>query len=99
MLATYPLMDVLRDSSSFSSAGAGLMRHPSADDLDAAQQLVESARGDRQVPHAIYTQHDQHYIEPDSSTSPSIGQPPENGPSDSSIVDESNGLGQVCRYV
>lgn len=99
MLVTYPLMDVLRHSSSFSSVGAGLMRQPSADDLDAAQQLVESARGDRQGTHAASAQNDPPYREQDSNTTPSIGRVPENGQSDASTMDESNGLGQVCRYV
>ena len=99
MLVTYPRMNVLRNSSSFSPAGAGLMRQPSADDLDAAQQLVESARGDRQNNHAANAQPDQPYPEPGSAKSPSNGRTPERGHFDAPIADEVNGLGQVCRYV
>lgn len=99
MLITYPLMDVLRHSSSFSSAGAVLMRQPSADDLDAAQQLIESARGDRQGTIAAATQRDQPYAEPDSTRSPSVSLAPEHDQFDAPMIEEPNSLGQVCRYV
>ena len=99
MLVSYPRMNVLRDSSSFSPAGASVMRQPSADDLDAAQQLVESARGDRQGNHAATAPPDQPYSEPDPTKSPSNGRTPERSHFDAPIADEVNGLGQVCRYV
>lgn len=75
------------------------MRQPSADDLDAAQQLVESARGDRHGIIATTAQHDQPYAEPDSTRSPSVGRAPEHGQFDAPMMEESNGLGQACRYV
>jgi hypothetical protein len=99
MLVNYPLMVVQRRSNSFSSAGAGIMRQPSADDLDAAQQLVESARGDRQGIIAAAAQHDQPYAEPDSTKTPSISPAAENGQVDAPMMEEANGLGQACRYV
>jgi len=49
MLAVYPPMDSLQRTSSFGSTGSVLMRHPSAEDLDAAHQLVSSARGERSM--------------------------------------------------
>ncbi len=97
MLISQPLMDVLRQSSSFSSSGAGLMRQPSADDLDAAQQLVESARGERQGTHTSTGQHEQTYPDPSIRTSPDNGQAPEVGQFHAIATEESNGLGQVCR--
>jgi hypothetical protein len=93
-------MDVLRHSSTFSPAGADLMRHPSAEDLDAAQQLVESARGDRQGTLATNGQRDQQpYAETNMTTgrTPNTGQTAESDHSNAPMMDDSNGLGQICR--
>jgi hypothetical protein len=99
MLATHPLMEVLRHSVAFPSPGAGLMRHPSADDLDAAQQLIESARGDRQGTIVATAQRDQPYVELGSTRSLSVGRVSENDHFDTPMTEETNSLGQVCRYV
>jgi hypothetical protein len=40
-------MDVLRSAGSYGSDRQSLLREPSAEDLDAAHQLVSSARGER----------------------------------------------------
>ena len=45
MLAIRAAMDPLRPSHSFPSDAPDLLRQPSAEDLDAAHQLVSSARG------------------------------------------------------
>ena len=47
MLALQTGMDAVRSSTACSSIGLGLPRQPSAEDLDAARQLVSSARGGR----------------------------------------------------
>ena len=73
------------------------MRQPSADDLDAAQQLVESARGERQGTHASSSQPDQAYATTNSTTIPSTGQTTEAGQYHVAVMEESNGLGQACR--
>ena len=45
MLALRAIMDPLRPSPSYSAPAPDLLRQPSAEDLDAAHQLVSSARG------------------------------------------------------
>ena len=45
MLALRAIMDPLRPSSSYAAPTPDLLRQPSAEDLDAAHQLVSSARG------------------------------------------------------
>lgn len=50
MLAVQSAMDALRGSGSHGSDRHILLREPSAEDLDAAHQLVSSARGERKNP-------------------------------------------------
>jgi hypothetical protein len=52
MLAVRSAMDALRSSGSHGSDRQSLLREPSAEDLDAAHQLVSSARGERKNPPA-----------------------------------------------
>ena len=47
MLAVQRAMDALQRSASISSDQRSVIREPSAEDLDAAHQLVSSARGER----------------------------------------------------
>jgi hypothetical protein len=50
MLAVQSAMDALRRSTSHNSDQPSILRQPSAEDLDAAHQLVSSARGERISP-------------------------------------------------
>lgn len=50
MLAVRSAMDALRRSTSHNSDHPSILRQPSAEDLDAAHQLVSSARGERISP-------------------------------------------------
>src|ERR1700755_1245720 len=50
MLAVQSAMDALRRPGSHGSDRHILLREPSAEDLDAAHQLVSSARGERKNP-------------------------------------------------
>jgi hypothetical protein len=50
MLKVAPVIDALRRSTSYSSDHPDMLRQPSAEDLDAAHQLVSSARGERISP-------------------------------------------------
>lgn len=50
MLAVHSAMDALRRSTSHNSDQPSILRQPSAEDLDAARQLVSSARGERISP-------------------------------------------------
>ena len=50
MLAVQSAMDIMRSAGSKSSESRSLLREPSAEDLDAAHQLVSSARGERKNP-------------------------------------------------
>lgn len=52
MLAVQSAMDVMRSAGSQSSDRQTLLREPSAEDLDAAHQLVSSARSERKNPPA-----------------------------------------------
>lgn len=47
MLALKPRMDQMRRPADLFTRGPNLIRQPSAEDLDAAHQLVSSARGGR----------------------------------------------------
>ena len=96
-------MDALHHSTPFSSERDSLMRQPSAEDLDAAHQLVSSALGERHVSHAS---HDNH-VNPTTDNGPA-GQ--DNSRPDISEAtlptgetveqrEDGSSLGQVCRYV
>ena len=50
MLAVQSAMDALRHAGTNGSDRQSLLREPSAEDLDAAHQLVSSARGERKNP-------------------------------------------------
>ena len=47
MLAVQRSMDMLHKATSYQDSDHSIMRQPSAEDLDAAHQLVSSARGER----------------------------------------------------
>ncbi|KAK5060020.1 hypothetical protein LTR84_009904 [Exophiala bonariae] len=53
MLAVRGTMDALQRSTSFAGQKESLLRQPSAEDLDAAHQLVSSARGERHGSHSV----------------------------------------------
>ncbi|EXJ94525.1 GATA-binding protein, other eukaryote [Capronia coronata CBS 617.96] len=56
-MLTVRAMDALPRSASFGSERESLMRQPSAEDLDAARQLVSSARGERTGSHIVHDGH------------------------------------------
>jgi hypothetical protein len=108
MLAVQPMMDALRRSNSNRSDHPSILRQPSAEDLDAAHQLVSSARGERLSPPTAGTPH------------PSIGNSSSPGPADIAaraqvqddlapqqsqgsglemVEREPVGFSQMCRYV
>jgi hypothetical protein len=96
-------MDVLRHPTSFTSDGNNLMRQPSAEDLDAAHQLVSSARGERSGSFTVVD--GQASDLPDeqmpgaSRGSGNGGDESREGPAGEASVETSSGLSQVCRYV
>lgn len=93
MLALYPQM-ATHSHTPFSTVRSDLLRQPSAEDLDAAHQLVSSARGERT---GITNPQDP---QPSSTTSQQ-SVPPVSGPAESieqaQPSDETPQLGQVCR--
>lgn len=104
MLAVRRAMDALNHSATLASERESLMRQPSAEDLDAAHQLVSSALGER---HGSHLTHDGHISDTATETShqsqPSPKPDGADGTHQSSELieqrDDGNGLGQVCRYV
>lgn len=104
MLAVRGVMDALRRSTSFGTESGSLMRQPSAEDLDAAHQLVSSARGERHVSHIT---HDDHVSEaaterPHQSRPSPIPEASDVTRSPSELAEQRedvSDLGQVCRYV
>ncbi|KIW64313.1 hypothetical protein PV04_09257 [Phialophora macrospora] len=100
MLAVRSAMDPLHHSSSLSSERDNLMRQPSAEDLDAAHQLVSSALGERHVSHASHDGHVNTATEnPSSGQASPRSDPPEPNRSPSEITeqrDDASGLAQVC---
>lgn len=107
MLAVYSAMDALPRSSSFNAinGGSNLIRHPSAEDLDAAHQLVSSARGERPNSHSRPEGHqsvdDLYHKQPSPAavTDPASESAEGQSPSASTIVtDVTDSLGgQVCK--
>ncbi|KIX08298.1 uncharacterized protein Z518_02954 [Rhinocladiella mackenziei CBS 650.93] len=101
MLAVRGAMDALQRSASFGSNRESLMRQPSAEDLDAAHQLVSSARGERPKPHITHEGHVSDAATEKSHLDHVSPQPgTQDAPRPSSELPEhredSSGLGQVC---
>jgi len=104
MLAVHGVMDALHRSASFGSERESLMRQPSAEDLDAAHNLVASARGER---HGSHITHDGHVSDAatENSIASRVSPRPEatDGLRSSSELfgrrEDASGLGQMCRYV
>ena len=69
MLAVQRGMDILRKATSYQESNHNIMRQPSAEDLDAAHQLVSSARGER---NGAYVPMGASELDADGSTSPEI---------------------------
>jgi hypothetical protein len=102
MLAFAARMDPLRPSQPFSTDAPNLLRHPSAEDLDAAHQLVSSARGRNgifggQNPKMGDVSNDLGIQAGERDATVDAGQPQERRAT-ARDVGETN-LGQICRYV
>ena len=106
MLAVYPGMDALQRANSFNSINSRveLMRQPSAEDLDAAHQLVSSARGERSGNFAMsegISRHDEPRQQPSSAAATETPRESVEKPvsgNNTSVAEEPQG-GQICRYV
>ncbi|OCT44982.1 GATA factor SREP [Cladophialophora carrionii] len=100
MLAVRSAMDPLHHSSSLGSEQDSLMRQPSAEDLDAAHQLVSSALGERHVSHATNDNHVNLATDNPSprQVSPRPERPePQRSPSETTEPrEDASGLAQVC---
>ena len=100
MLAVQSAMDALRHSGSHGTGRHSLLREPSAEDLDAAHQLVSSARGERKNPPPVPE------TQPRSSRDLSIrnladnavDSKPERVTSESQDREVIGSFSQVCRY-
>lgn len=104
MLAVRSPMDALQRSTSLGGQKDSLLRQPSAEDLDAAHQLVSSARGERHGSHVTHEPHpsdtspDQSYLRRISPSQDAMDIVRISGESSDQAEDPS-GLGQMCRYV
>jgi GATA-binding protein, other eukaryote len=103
MLAVRSAMDPLNSSTSFGSERESLMRQPSAEDLDAAHQLVSSALGERHVSHVSHDSHVNAATENPSvdqvSPRPEASEPQRSSSEAIEQREDASGLSQVCRYV
>ncbi len=103
MLAVRSAMDALHHSNSFSSERDSLMRQPSAEDLDAAHQLVSSALGERHVSHTSHDNHvnttTQNVSAGQDSSRPAASEPQLSSGETVEQREDGSTLGQVCRYV
>ncbi|RVX70759.1 hypothetical protein B0A52_05410 [Exophiala mesophila] len=93
-------MDAFQKSTSFGGERENSMRQPSAEDLDAAHQLVSSARGER---HGSNLTHDGHNSEPSPeqthlrvSPRPDVAHSPQPMSENADQVEDTSGLGQIC---
>lgn len=103
MLAVRSPMDAFQKSTPFGGERENLMRQPSAEDLDAAHQLVSSARGER---HGSNITHDGHNSDPPPdqthlrvSPRSDVAHSPQPMSDHADQVEDTSGLGQICRYV
>jgi hypothetical protein len=92
-------MDPLRPSHAFASDAPDLLRQPSAEDLDAAHQLVSSARG-RNSEYGGHKHVRSHSNDHASRTAPEVeedsGRQHEQSRATRADADSIN-LGQICR--
>jgi len=104
MLAVRSAMDALQHSTTFSGQKDSPLRQPSAEDLDAAHQLVSSARGERHGSHVVHetlsgeATSDQSYLRRVSPDQDATNVAATSGEA-SEQAEDSSGLGQMCRYV
>ena len=99
MLAVQSAMDVMRSVGSQGSERQSLLREPSAEDLDAAHQLVSSARGERKNPPANSENQrrdsrDLSIRQPAGTQAPLDTQQPTVEPQERDMI---GGFSQVCR--
>lgn len=100
-------MDALPRSASLGPERESLMRHPSAEDLDAAHQLVSSARGERHGSQPQLSAYDGHVSDAATEGShpsrpsprPEAAETPRLSHEQAEQQEDSTVLGQVCRYV
>lgn len=100
MLAVRSAMDALHRSTSFGSDREILIRQPSAEDLDAAHQLVSSARGERhgsRITPANEPATDNAHMSRVSPI-PETTDAPRSSSEVSEQREDATGLAQVCRY-
>ena len=104
MLALQTRMEPLRASHTFTSDAPDLLRQPSAEDLDAAHQLVSSARGRN----GDYSGHERRHSTLSNDMPPRVEAESEEevgrqqGQARDSVrgaQDDTVNLGQICRYV
>ena len=101
MLAIRAGMDPLRTSHTFNSDAPDLLRQPSAEDLDAAHQLVSSARGRN----GDYGAHERRPSTMSIDAAPKVGADAEGEAAqrqqgqarDNAAEEETVNLGQICR--
>lgn len=99
MLAVQTAMDALRRSTSHTSDHPNILRQPSAEDLDAAHQLVSSARGERISPSRM-----NETTNLNAGGSPTALYDPNEGQDSRATGDVADreataGFNQMCRYV
>ena len=100
MLAVHPAMDALRRSPHGSDRHL-LLREPSAEDLDAAHQLVSSARGERMNSHQTHDGQVSETLETSSHQSTLNTQSSDSQRAVNEAVERETpgNFSQVCRYV
>jgi len=97
MLAVYPRMASHPPSGIFPSNGPNLLRQPSAEDIDAAHQLISSARGEHMGTQTGLETRRPHT--PPQIQSQNVAALPEESIEQTSlqVSEEAQQLGQVCR--
>lgn len=100
MLAVQPTMDALRRSSHGTDRHS-LLREPSAEDLDAARQLVSSARGEMIRTPSVHDGQVSDTSEISGGQSVRDAEPAnqQRAASEATERSTSSNFGQVCRYV
>ena len=102
MLAVRSAMDAMRHAGPQGSSERHiLLREPSAEDLDAAHQLVSSARAERKNPLSVVDSHasDPRDVSSRQQATSTPGTDPDRAMSESQDRDVAGSFSQVCRYV
>lgn len=99
MLAVQPFMDIL-PKSTYADSSHSIMRQPSAEDLDAAHQLVSSARGERNGTYVPFSIREQSPAT-QQATAPAAGTDDGRDDRAGQVPESANvtGLEQICRYI